>query len=150
MEPTSRSMDGLSSSRGISEPGNGARGMGNGNTKRTERRDSSTVLGKARRRWRWMQRPGESDAGGVADGKRLGETEDGEKKPVAAAVAARIAMVPSRRSLAPSLALLPVIRKGAEPKEAKARPSSPLMREWTVLDRYASWAPRSRGTRSIF
>jgi hypothetical protein len=45
----------------------------------------------------------ESDAGGVADEKRLGETEDGEKKPVAAAVAARIAMV----AVPSSLALLP-------------------------------------------
>jgi len=126
MEPTSRSMDGLSSSRGISEPGNGARGMGNGNTKRTERRDSSTVLGKARRRWRWMQRPVESDAGGVADEKRLGETEDGDKKPVAAAVAARIAMVPVP-SLARSVARPPPPLLSAEPKEAKARPSSPLM-----------------------
>ena len=99
--------------------------MGNGNTRRTERRDSSTVLGKARRRWRWMQRPGESDAGGVADGKRLGETEDAEKKPVAAAVAARIAMVPVP-SLARSVARPPP-PLSAEPKEAKARPSSPLM-----------------------
>ena len=42
-----------------------------------------------------MQRPAESDAGGEEDEKRLGETEEGEeKKPVAAAVAARIAMAP--------------------------------------------------------
>jgi len=72
-----------------------------------------------------MQRPVESDAGGVADEKRLGETEDGEKKPVAAAVAARIAMVPVP-SLARSVARPPP-PLSAEPKEAKARPSSPLM-----------------------
>jgi hypothetical protein len=41
-----------------------------------------------------MQRAVQSDAGGVTDEKRLGGTVDGEKKPVAAAVAARIAMVP--------------------------------------------------------
>ena len=112
MEPTSRSTDGLSSSRGISEPAKGMEredgicSLRNGNTKRKERRDSNTVLGKARRRWRWMQRPVESDAGGVADEKRLGETEDGEKKPVAAAGAARIAI-----GAVPSLARPPVIRK---------------------------------------
>lgn len=63
-----------------------------------------------------MQRPLETDAGGVADEKRLGETEDGEKKPVAAAVAARIAMVP-----VPSVARSPPrYPQGAEPKEARA------------------------------
>ena len=63
--------------------------------KRKKETEGVAVLGKARRRWRRMQRPAESDAGGEEDEKRLGETEEGEeKKPVAAAVAARIAMAP--------------------------------------------------------
>jgi hypothetical protein len=56
-----------------------------------------------------MQRPAESNAGGEEDEKRLGETEEGEeKKPVAAAVAARIAMAPLPSvTLAPSHSSFP-------------------------------------------
>jgi hypothetical protein len=102
---TSRSTDGLSSSRGNSEPAMNQR-MYLFTAKSKQRRKEGkkwmdgrgTVLGKARRRrWRRTRRPAESDTGGVADGKRLGETVEGEeKKPVAAAAgAARIAMAPS-------------------------------------------------------
>jgi len=61
-----------------------------------------------------MQRPVESDAGGVADEKRLGETEDGEKKPVAAAGAARIAIgaVPSLARPPPPLSARRLVEGG--------------------------------------
>lgn len=137
--PTSRSTDGLSSSRGNSEPAMNQR-VYLFTAKSKERRKEGkkwmdgrgTVLGKARRRrWRRTRRPAESDTGGVADGKRLGETVEGEeKKPVAAAAgAARIAMAPSlsrpvSRSLFSHSFSSPVIRKAQGGEANRERPSA--------------------------
>ncbi|CAN6356801.1 unnamed protein product [Urochloa humidicola] len=74
------------------------------------------------------QRPAESNAGGVANEKRLRKTVVGEeKKPVAAAGAARIAMAPLPSVTLALFSTSPVIRKGAEPKEARQTENEPTI-----------------------